>query len=444
MTEIEQADDLYQEFPDFAAWTGLTAYDVELWDRFAENLAAKRAAAPPAAFGKSVEIAMRAAALDTGAIEGLYSVDRGFTLTVAMQALAWQHMLDERGPAVRSLFEAQLAAYELVLDAATRKLPISEAWIRALHETVCRAQPTYRVLTQLGWQDHALARGRYKTAPNHVRLADGGLHAYAPVERAPVEMHRMVDVLASPGFEAAHPLLQASYAHYALVNVHPFADGNGRVARALASVYFYRAASIPLVVFADQRHTYFDALEKADRGDAAPVVAFFRERALDTMQLAGDNLAQSSGRQPDEVAEDLRGLHGDREAIALRLLAAIEAGLSARLAELRLPEAIEGGLERQDRHTDSEAAGWMLAGSQIALDLQESRSPSRRAEARFRVLIATDPVAYFDFRLEVAGSDDSLDVRRDQIDPELQTIFRLRLSAWIDRQLARTLAELRA
>lgn len=443
MTDIETADSLYREPPDLSAWTGLTATDVELWDRFAENLAAKRAAAPPEAFGKSVEVAMRAAAIDTGAIEGLYSVDRGFTLTVAMQGIAWQHMIDEKGPAVRRLFEAQLAAYELVLDAVTKRLPVSEAWIRALHETICAAQPAYRVLTPMGWQDHPLARGCYKTAPNHVRLADGSLYAYAPVESVPFAMRRLVDILASSELAAAHPLLQASYAHYALVNIHPFTDGNGRVARALASVYFYRAASIPLVVFADQRRPYFDALEAADRGDAAPLIAFFRERGLDTMQLAAAGLASSSARQPDEVAEDLGELYGEQEAIALRLLGAIEQGLSARLATLRLPAAVEARLERHDQCGGGELDGWQPLGVYVALALQTSQPPLRRAEIRFQVLTCTDPGAYFTFRLAATDDGEPLDVRRDAVDRELTTSFRLRLTQWIDRQLARALEVLR-
>ena len=113
--------------------------DVDLWSRFAANLAERRSEASPETLKAAVEVAVRAAALDTGAIEGLYNVDRGFTMTVAVQGLAWQQMIDERGAGVRELFEAQLAAYELVLDAVTNRLPITEAWIRALHETLVRS-----------------------------------------------------------------------------------------------------------------------------------------------------------------------------------------------------------------------------------------------------------------------------------------------------------------
>ena len=105
-----QADRLYRGFPDFSSWGRLSPADDDLWNRFAASLAERRQAATPEALKNAVEVAVRAAALDTGAIEGLYSVDRGFTMTVAVQGLAWQQMVEERGAGVRELFEAQLAA----------------------------------------------------------------------------------------------------------------------------------------------------------------------------------------------------------------------------------------------------------------------------------------------------------------------------------------------
>jgi Fic family protein len=53
-------------------------------------------------------------------------------------------------------------------------------------------------------------------------------------------MARLVAELGSERFIKAHPIAQASYTHYCLAAIHPFADGNGRVARAVASTYLYR------------------------------------------------------------------------------------------------------------------------------------------------------------------------------------------------------------
>ncbi len=94
-------------------------------------------------------MALRSAALETGAIEGLYSTNRGITRTVALQGAMWEAELDKLGPDVRGHFEAQLAALDLVLDVATKRLDISEAWIRSLHAQACARQATYRAVFRM-------------------------------------------------------------------------------------------------------------------------------------------------------------------------------------------------------------------------------------------------------------------------------------------------------
>jgi Fic family protein len=292
--DLVLADRLYRPFPPFAHWCGLAPEDAVLWDRFARVRAASRELATEEALARATVIATRAAAIETGAIEELYSTYRELTMRIATRAAGWERELVERGAHVRDLFAAQLAAYELALDAATRQLPISEAWIRALHATVCAAQPTYRALTGQGWQDQELAKGAYKRRPNHVSLSSGGALAFAPVDRVPEEMHRLVLEMRSEIFEQAHPVLQASYAHFALVKIHPFTDGNGRVARSLGSYFFYRALSLPLLIFVDAKPSYLAALEAADDGDCQPLVSFFRDRGIDAVRWVGDALRLAS------------------------------------------------------------------------------------------------------------------------------------------------------
>jgi Fic family protein len=56
-------------------------------------------------------------------------------------------------------------------------------------------------------------------------------------------MERFVREISSPEFAAAHPIIQAAFAHYVLVAIHPFADGNGRVARALGVLFGWQSCS---------------------------------------------------------------------------------------------------------------------------------------------------------------------------------------------------------
>ena len=262
----EPATAIYQPFPPFAEWAGV-AVDVPTFDGYASVLDELRARSDSDALTRAVEIATRAAAIDTGAIEGLYEVDRGFTMTVARGVAAWEKVIAAREPVVRRSFEDALRAYDFVLDLATTRTEVSEKAVREIHELICAGQETYRVITSAGWQERPLPKGGYKETPNNpTSRLTGEMHAYAPPMDVPAEMRRLVDELRSMAFAEAHPILQAAYAHYGVVAVHPFADGNGRVARALASGYLYRRPGVPLVIFADQKDAYLDGLEEADQG----------------------------------------------------------------------------------------------------------------------------------------------------------------------------------
>ena len=257
--DIRAIDASYQPFPSFDAWS---KHPVNLtrWNRYTRQLKQRRTTASPELLKKANDLVRRAAAVDTGAIEGLYEVDRGFTFTIATQAAFWETALAEKGEEARGYIEAQLEAYEYILDLATEETPISEASIRSLHEIMCRSQETYAAITEIGPQQVQLKKGEYKSFPNHVRGRSGDIHAYAPADITPSEMYRFIQELRSESFVNAHPAPQASYAHYAFVIIHPFADGNGRVARALSSVFTYRAQSVPLLILFERRNEYIDAL----------------------------------------------------------------------------------------------------------------------------------------------------------------------------------------
>lgn len=306
--DMRQLDASYKPFPTFEDWAK-TLVDTPRWEAFAAEAEAYREEASSELLRVAQEVVERAAAVDTGAIEGLYDVDRGFTLTVARQAAAWELAVEAKGEGVRALFESQLAAYEMVLDFATQKAPIVEAWIRELHAEMCRSQDTYLVQTPKGPQAQELPKGKYKYLPNHVRGRDGEVHAYAPVDLTPEEIHRLCEELRSEDFQKAHPVLQASYAHYAFVVIHPFADGNGRVARALASVYTYRSHSVPLLILADTREKYISALEVADEGDFQPFVDFVMERALDGIQMVKESMDAARAPKAENAISSLRKLY---------------------------------------------------------------------------------------------------------------------------------------
>jgi Fic family protein len=319
----------YKPFPDFATWVEHAGYEPRVFDRFESQLMAAKDAATPEALRAALQAAMKWAAVDTGAIEGLYEVDRGFTYSVALEAAAWDSIHLTKGVEVARAIEDAMQAYEGVLDAATNSEPITEAWIRELHATICASQDTYTVYTEHGIQQRELVKGAYKTDPNSpLNLVSNEVHSYAPPSETPIEMHRLIEEMRTPLFMESHPALQASYMHYAFVCVHPFADGNGRVARALASVFLYRRPGLPLVVFADQKPAYIDALEAADKGSYSSFVWFVADRVIDTVAMVRDDFLAAQHNDIDQQLVAIRELltgrggleHAEVDAAAERLL----------------------------------------------------------------------------------------------------------------------------
>ena len=305
--KLRELDSQYKSFPPFSEWLAKTEIDTTRWNRYTALLKERKTASPEL-LKEAQEIVKRAAAIDTGAIENLYDLPQGFTITVAMQNSFLQTIGEEKGEKVRNLVESQVEAYDYVLDLATQRTPVSDVAIRELHEVICREQETYLAKTPVGLQNLPLPKGKYKASPNHVIGRDGNYHAFAPVDLAPGEMFHLISELRSEAFENAHPVLQASYAHYAFILIHPFSDGNGRVARALASVFTYRSQSVPLLILMENKPDYLDALSSADNGEFQPFVNFVLERTLDSIQLIDDSLRAASAQSLGESLLKIRSL----------------------------------------------------------------------------------------------------------------------------------------
>jgi Fic family protein len=74
------------------------------------------------------------------------------------------------------------------------------------------------------------------------------------------------------GKEAIDPVLKAAVAHFWFVTIHPFEDGNGRIARAIADMALARADGVADRFYSmssqieRERKQYYDSLETSQRG----------------------------------------------------------------------------------------------------------------------------------------------------------------------------------
>jgi Fic family protein len=459
-----QLDALYQPFSPFARWAS-TDVDVSLWGEFLGQLEAVRATVTGDDLDAAVDMVVRAAAFDTGAIEGLYETNRGITYSVAVQSAVWEAEVARTGTQTGAYFAAQLAAYKLILDAATRRIPVVEAWLRGLHSEITSAQSGYQVLTGTGWQTHVLPQGEYKREPNHVRTVSGDWHAFAPVKDTVAEVRRLTTELATAEFAAAHPVLQAAYAHHALVAIHPFADGNGRLARALASVYLYRSARIPLLVYSDQRLDYYRALNAADGGDYRSFVDFVFDRGLDALAILTDRLRSARGVGSGRPAGGPRTLRGgwvglsekEMQTVGRRITEYLYSETQRVVANTELPPDVTVELRRIDRATarfHDPVYHPLVERGVFALRFG-SRSTGRiPVESEVHVGLAENRDARFTFCVvEHVVDDDSTRLRRlrrlrrcgcglSDVYPELSRMAVERMAAWCSSLIEPRLGEL--
>ena len=120
------------------------------------------------------------------------------------------------------------------------------------------------------------SRRRLQNAANNPTRPDGVLHQYCSPEHVDSELDNLLtwcgEYVENPG--VYHPLVVAAWLHHQFAQIHPFANGNGRVTRALTTWHLVQHDYPPIVVTRDDRNDYIDALEAADDGDLTPLVEF--------------------------------------------------------------------------------------------------------------------------------------------------------------------------
>ena len=80
-------------------------------------------------------------------------------------------------------------------------------------------------------------------------------------------------------------LVLATWAHWAIARIHPFEDGNGRLARLWQDLLLLRARSTVAIIRPQDRETYLDALSKADQGEFNPLAQLICQRVMSTLQV---------------------------------------------------------------------------------------------------------------------------------------------------------------
>ncbi len=222
--------------------------------------------------------------IETGAFEKVYELDRGVTITLIEQGfkaeLIYHGATNKPVDFVVNVLRDQYEAIESIRDFVARKTPLTTSYVKQLHALLLSSQSeTDAVVLGASEREPAryikipLLKGEWKQQPNSPDR-DGVKYEYCPPVQVASEMDRLIRLANEYDSSGVSPDMLAAWLHHRFAQIHPFQDGNGRVARALASYVFLRAGLFPLIIQRNEP-AYIPALEKADNGDLSPLIDLF-------------------------------------------------------------------------------------------------------------------------------------------------------------------------
>ncbi|RUT04756.1 hypothetical protein DSM106972_043250 [Dulcicalothrix desertica PCC 7102] len=219
-------------------------------------------------------------AIETGIIENIYYIDEPTTQLLIEKGINVDLMpfgtTDKLALEIVPLLNAHQEALEALFNLVQQKRSLSIFFIRELHQIITQHQETVDSVDAFGRKVQVtLLQGQWKKHSNNPTRKDGAYHQYCPPLQVQTEMERLINMHLEHIKEQVTPEIEAAWLHHRFTQIHPFQDGNGRVARALASLVFIQAGCFPLVITRNVKDEYIDALEAADRGNLSNLVHLF-------------------------------------------------------------------------------------------------------------------------------------------------------------------------
>jgi len=213
----------------------------------------------------------------------------GNSLTLKETFLVINEGLTVKGKPLKDHLEAKdhHAALEYLYNLIDQKkeLQISEYLIKNLHQIIMQE-------TEKDWA------GKYRNA----KVVIGGAN-HAPIDalQVPKKMEGLI-IWFNREKNKKHIVELTAIFHHKLVYIHPFFDGNGRIARLVMNLLLMQAGYPLVVILKNDRKKYYNVLSQADDGEYEPLVKFFTQAVERSLDIYLKTLSPSSKKQEDFIS----------------------------------------------------------------------------------------------------------------------------------------------
>lgn len=213
----------------------------------------------------------------------------GNSLTYGETKALLLHGITAQGKPLRDHIEitGHDEAVKWIEDLVKGDYPLTENFIRELHTLLLKDPYEVKAITAEGKPTiRRITVGQYKTAPNHVQTVTGEVFHFATPEETPSKMHDLINWYRSESNSSdINPIVLAAEFHYRFIRIHPFDDGNGRIARILMNFILMKYGYPPTVIKTVDKDNYFSTLRQADGGDISPFVDYIAHNLVHSLKI---------------------------------------------------------------------------------------------------------------------------------------------------------------
>jgi len=207
-------------------------------------------------------------------------------------------------------------AVNWVFDIVKGEAEITENFIKQIHTLLLKeryqtdAQSPEGVPTKK-W----IEIGRYKETPNHVKTKTGEIFYFASPEETPSKMYDLINWYRE-NITKDDPIQTAIAFHYKFIRIHPFDDGNGRMARLLMNLILMKSGFPPVIIKTEDKANYLSALEQADAGEHESFITYISKNLINSLELMISGAKGESIEEEEDVFKELKLLEQEIETIA--------------------------------------------------------------------------------------------------------------------------------